>query len=179
MKRMVLAFMALTMCFGMAVAQQHDHGKGNKQKDFNPEKHIEMQATRMAQHMALDDAASAKFIKTYKEFQQERMSAFGHKKGERQMPKSDAEIKKQMEERFAMQHKMLDINEKYYKEFSKFLNPKQVARIFNMGHHQGKGHGMHKEHGARKGHHMNHQNCPRRDRKDFKEESPAKAEKVV
>ena len=44
-----------------------------------------------------------------------------------------AEVDKMMRERFAQSRKMLDIREKYYDEFRKFLAPKQVQKIFDQG----------------------------------------------
>ena len=46
---------------------------------------------------------------------------------------TDAEVDKMMRERFATSRKMLDIREKYYDEFRKFLAPKQVQKIFDKG----------------------------------------------
>ncbi|MFA6832624.1 MAG: hypothetical protein WCR36_10235 [Bacteroidaceae bacterium] len=41
--------------------------------------------------------------------------------------KTDAEVSKMIEDRMAMQQAKLDINKSYYKTFSSFLTPKQVA----------------------------------------------------
>ena len=62
---------------------------------------------------------------------------------------TDAEVDKMMRERFAVSRKMLDVREKYYDEFRKFLTPKQVQKIFDKGQmNRGK---FHKEMNRRAG----------------------------
>ena len=46
---------------------------------------------------------------------------------------TDDEVDKMMRTRFAISRKMLDIREKYYNEFRKFMTPKQVQKIFDKG----------------------------------------------
>ena len=46
---------------------------------------------------------------------------------------TDAEVDKMMRDRFAQARKMLDIREKYYDEFRKFLSAKQVQKVFDKG----------------------------------------------
>ena len=66
-------------------------------------------------------------------------------------------MKRWTSERFAQGRKMLDIREKYYDEFRKFLSPKQVQKVYNQGmKNRGKFHkemnrraGMKKPHGNR------------------------------
>jgi hypothetical protein len=46
---------------------------------------------------------------------------------------TDAEVDKMMRDRFKQSRKMLDIREKYYDEFRKFLSAKQVQKVFDKG----------------------------------------------
>ena len=75
----------------------------------------------------------------------------------KQMP-TDAEVDKMMRERFAQGRKMLDIREKYYDEFRKFLSPKQVQKVYEQGMmNKGK---FHKEMNRRAGMKHPHGNHP-------------------
>ena len=46
---------------------------------------------------------------------------------------TDEDIDKMMRNRFLQSRKTLDIREKYYDEFRKFLSPKQVQKIYDQG----------------------------------------------
>ena len=49
-----------------------------------------------------------------------------------QMP-TDDEVDKMMRDRFKQSRKILDVREKYYDEFRKFLSPKQVQKVYDQG----------------------------------------------
>lgn len=50
---------------------------------------------------------------------------------------TDAEVEADIKTRFAQSRKMLDIREKYYEEFRKFLSPKQVQKMYNLERRNG------------------------------------------
>jgi hypothetical protein len=93
--------------------------------------------------LGLDDKTAAKFAEVYKKYMKEMddlrkqyMPAKSDlKKDKPSMPNSltDAEVDKMMRDRFAQARKMLDVREKYYDEFRKFLSPKQVQKVYNQG----------------------------------------------
>ena len=103
----------------------------------------EMQSRRIVDELGLDDKTANKFTEVYKKYMKEMddlrkqyMPAKpDFKKGEPPMPKSltDAEVDKMMRDRFKQSRKMLDIREKYYDEFRKFLSPKQVQKVYDKG----------------------------------------------
>ena len=68
---------------------------------------------------------------------------------------ADAEVEKSIQDRFAMSRKKLDLREKYYKEFRKFLSPRQVEKIYFKEKNYGKA--MHKEFSRRKA--LKNQQC--------------------
>ena len=104
---------------------------------------IQMQSQRIVDELGLDDKTAAKFAEVYKKYMKEMddlrkqympvKSDF--KKDKPSMPKSltDAEVDKMMRNRFTQARKMLDIREKYYNEFRKFLSAKQVQKVFDKG----------------------------------------------
>ena len=160
-------FMLLVACFmGMQVmnAQHHDKSKHPGRKRMTIEQMTDMQAKRIIGELGLDDKTAAKFTDVYRKYMTEmddlrkegmdfRMRGRMQKgdtlaKMKIQMP-TDAEVDKMMRNRFKQSREMLDIREKYYDEFRKFLSPKQVQKVYDQGHmNRGK---FHKEMNRRAG----------------------------
>ena len=153
-------FMLMVACFlGTQVmnAQNEEQRRGRKRMTL--EQITELQANKIVQELGLDDATAAKFTDVYKKYKKEMESVrkpnFGKRpdvktgdKGQRPVP-TDAEVEKRIKENFAQSRKMIDIREKYYDEFRKFLAPKQVQKIYEQGQ---KNHGkFHKEINRRAG----------------------------
>jgi hypothetical protein len=137
---LVVAFMMGTQ----VINAQADKPKGKREhKRPTLEQIIQMQSQRIVDELGLDDKTAAKFAEVYKKYMKEMddlrkqyMPAKSDlKKDKPSMPKSltDAEVDKMMRERFAQARKMLDVREKYYDEFRKFLSPKQVQKVYNQG----------------------------------------------
>lgn len=124
---MVVAFVA----FSTPTFAQYNNSKQRKSR----EQMVEAQAKHIAKEMAFDDATSARFIKTFCQYQKD-VWALGprHQKpqGQKGQPQSDADAEKAMKERFAHSQKILDLREKYYGEYSKFLAPKQIQRVYQL-----------------------------------------------
>ena len=104
----------------------------------------EMQCSQIIKGLALDDATAAKFTPVYKQYMEEmqatrnmgaRRNAANRTAADKQTPKpvpTDAEVEQAIKARFAQSRKMLDIREKYYNEFRKFLSPKQIQKMYNL-----------------------------------------------
>ncbi|MGL4851473.1 MAG: hypothetical protein ACRC3Z_02295 [Phocaeicola sp.] len=119
-------------------------------KTITPEEREVKMTERVAQQLLLSDADAAKFTPLYKKYMEEMRALHPARKSpkspenvtdgikEEKVAPTDAEIKKATKERFAQQRKMIDLQEKYYNEFSKFLTAKQVEKIMQpkgrMGH---------------------------------------------
>ncbi len=130
-------------------AQDKREGRPER-KQLTKEQMQEMQCNRIIGVLALDDATAAQFAPVYKNYLDEISALRDEMKpnrpeGEGQMnelpePKAaptDAEVEEAMKARFAQGRKMLDVSEKYYEEFRKFLSPKQIQRIYDMGMNPG------------------------------------------
>ena len=148
--------------------QGKHHGK-RAHKRMTMEQMVDVQSNKIIGELGLDDKTAAKFKDVYKKYMDE-MNALRKKEAPKKegvksedgkapaMP-TDAEVDKMMRERFAISRKMLDIREKYYDEFRKFLAPKQVQKIFDKGQmNRGKFHeemnrraGMKKMEGPKRG----------------------------
>ena len=84
------------------------------------------------EQLAFDDETTAKFVDTYSRCQKEVWSLAPRKKVARGKAKTDAETEEAIEERFDRSQKLLDIRKKYYKEYSKYLTPKQIQRVYSI-----------------------------------------------
>ena len=131
MKRVFsLALCAIMMAVCSANVQAQDEPSKKQRK--SREEIAEAQARHIAHELAFDDATAQKFIATYCEYQKE-MWALGPK--EHREPKgemTDAEAEQAIKNRFEQSQKILDLREKYYKEYSKFLSPKQIERVYEL-----------------------------------------------
>ena len=149
---------ALVMGTQVINAQHHEQGKKQGHKRMTVEQMVNMQAGKIVNDLGLDDKTAAKFTDVYrkymmdmekvrKEYLPERPKV-KPEAGKPYMP-TDAEVDKKMRDRFKQSRKMLDIREKYYDEFRKFLSPKQVQKVYDHGQmNRGK---FHKEMNRRAG----------------------------
>lgn len=136
-----LGMLVVALVMGVQVVNAQEAPKGpRKGMKMTPEKMAEFQADRLSNELGLDDATSAKFKEVYQKY----MKAMGEvrmefAKGIRRTDKSefkpltDAQVDQMMKDRFAISRKTLDIREKYYDEFRKFLSAKQVQKIYEQG----------------------------------------------
>ena len=146
MKMKTKYFFVLIAAFVMGTqvmnAQRHENGRkmNHKRGEISMEKVAEMQANKIIGELGLDDKTAAKFTDVYKKYMKEINDLRKEympkvKAGEVSMSSmpTDAEVDKMMRDRFKQSRKMLDIREKYYDEFRKFLSPKQVQKIYEQG----------------------------------------------
>ena len=124
-KTLFLTVIMAAFC-GTAYAQKSD-----KQR-MSREQLAEVQARHIAQQLAFDDETTAKFVDTYSRCQKEIWALAPLKKGVRGAAKTDTETEAAIESRFERSQKLLDIRKKYYKEYSEFLTPKQIQRVYSL-----------------------------------------------
>lgn len=143
-RKFLMVLVAIFMGSQVALFAQEKNDARPQRRQFTKEQMQEMQCNQIIKGLALDDATAAKFTPVYKKYMEE-MSATrmmnARKKTEnkttadKQAPKpvpTDAEVEQAIKARFAQSRKMLDIREKYYNEFRKFLSPKQIQKMYNM-----------------------------------------------
>ena len=174
-KFIYVVLMDLFLGSQMTLSAQNEENKERKQRP-TPEQMMQMQTNQMVRALMLDDATAAKFTPIYEKYLKElrecRMMNFKPRARKdaaqgteantaKETPKpvmTDAEIAKMLKDQFAQSRKMLDIREKYYNEFRKFLSPKQIQKMYNMEKHNGdkfrkemrKRQGMKKQHDGRR-----------------------------
>ena len=154
MKMKTKYFFVLIAAFVMGIqvmnAQRPEQGKRPQgHRRMTLEQMTEMQANKIIGELGLDDKTAAKFTDVYKKYMKELDDL-----RKKNMPKkpdmkpeagkvpampTDAEVDKMMRNRFKQSRETLDIREKYYDEFRKFLSPKQVQKVYDQGQmNQGK-----------------------------------------
>ena len=124
-------------------AQNREHGKRQHHKRMTVEQMADKQANKIVGVLGLDDKTAAKFKDVYAKYMKElndlRKEYMPKKpdvkpgEGKANPMPTDAEVDKMMRDRFKQSRKMLDIREKYYDEFRKFLSPKQVQKVYDKG----------------------------------------------
>ena len=135
MKR-IIRIMALAMfmvCMSMGANAQNKQKKDGSR--MSVEQLTELRAKRIAQALALDDATAQKFTTTFCACQKELYAAnkaMKENKGKKRSEMTDAEIEAIQKDRFKQSRKLLDLREKYYGEYRKFLSARQVRRVYEL-----------------------------------------------
>ena len=126
--------MALAMfmvCMSMGANAQNKQKKDGSR--MSVEQLTELRAKRIAQALALDDATAQKFTTTFCACQKELYAANkAMNKGKKRSEMTDAEIETIQKDRFKQSRKLLDLREKYYGEYRKFLSARQVQRVYEL-----------------------------------------------
>src|SRR5574344_2126511 len=121
-KGFVLLLLAVFASSITLFAQDNDKVKKDRP---TKEERIEIMTKRMSSKLMLNDSQSAKFASVYKNYLNE-IQELRPQKAEIKGKIDDAQRDKMTREGFAHQRKMIDLKEKYYNEFSKFLTPEQA-----------------------------------------------------
>ena len=136
-KNFFMVLVALFMGSQMAIfAQGKKEGKTDR-KQFGQEQMQKMQCNQLINALALDDAETAKFKPVYTKYMEEMRAVRDMNPRAPRSTLTDAEVEQVIKARFAQSRKMLDIREKYYNEFRKFLSPKQIQKMYNMEKNNG------------------------------------------
>jgi len=107
----------LLVCLAMAVSAAAQ----TPQQRMSREQLAETQAKYIARELAFDDNLSSQFVTTYCECQKE-IWALG--------PRSGKDCS--MQERFDRSQKLLDIRQKYYRLYSRFLTDRQIENVYKL-----------------------------------------------
>ena len=121
----VFAIMMIASCTTV-FAQQ------NTQKQrMSREQLAEVQAKHIAGELAFSDAVTEKFVKTFCDCQKE-IWALGPRQRPDKQGMSEQENEERIKQRFAMSEKILNIRQKYYKKYSKFLTQAQIEKVYEQ-----------------------------------------------
>lgn len=104
----------------------------NTQKQrMSREQLAEVQAKHIAGELAFSDAVTEKFVKTFCDCQKE-IWTLGPRPRPGKQGMSEQENEERLKQRFAMSEKILNIRQKYYKEYSKFLTQAQIEKVYEQ-----------------------------------------------
>ena len=104
-----------------------------KRPNIPREELAQVQAKHMAVDLGLDEAATQRFVETFCRCQKEIWELrpqYGVQRKKALASATEEEIQKELQDRFAHSRKILDIREKYYKEYSQFLTQKQIKQVY-------------------------------------------------
>lgn len=102
----------------------------DRQQRMSREQLAEKQAKHIAQELSFDDATTQQFIETYCAYQQE-VWALGPRLQQNES-ENDEEAEQAIKERFERSRQILDLREKYYEEYSKFLTQQQIQQVYKQ-----------------------------------------------
>lgn len=127
---MKLWLVAALMLMGTATIS----AQNNQRQRLTREELADKQARHIAQTMAFDDATTKQFVETYTACQKEIWALGPRIKGARKQAnaqqQTEAEVKQDIALQFERSEKLLQIRQKYYAEYSKFLTQNQIKRVY-------------------------------------------------
>lgn len=123
--RIILFAMVMT-AFCINTYAQRD----NKQR-LTREQLAETQANYIAQKMAMDGTTTEKFVATFCQYQKD-IWALGPRPKRGVSDRTETQTSQTLKERFAHSQKILDLRQKYYVEYSKFLSQQQIERVYEL-----------------------------------------------
>lgn len=129
MKTTSKIIIALAMLFSAINIQAQD-----KKQRMTREQMTETQAKHIAAELNLSSNVYDKFVSTYMNYKKELWSIAPRKnmkQGKKEKSKTEEEAAENMRQRFDRCQKTLDIRDKYYKEFSKFLTQRQIEQMYD------------------------------------------------
>jgi hypothetical protein len=115
----------LIIAGGVTTMAQNDNNGRRISREILAQK----QAQYISDQLALDDNTSAKFITTFCDYQKE-VWALGPRIGKKASTESESQTL--MKNRFERSQKILELRQKYYEKYSKFLTQKQIERVYQM-----------------------------------------------
>lgn len=108
--------------------------QNNQRQRLTREELADKQARHIAQTMAFDEATTKQFVETYTACQKEIWALGTRMKGTRKQAnaqqQTEAEAKQDIARQFERSEKLLQIRQKYYAEYSKFLTQNQIKRVY-------------------------------------------------
>lgn len=127
---MKLWLVAALMLMGTATIS----AQNNQRQRLTREELADKQARHIAQAMAFDDATTKQFVETYTACQKEIWALGPRMKDARKQAnaqqQTEAEAKQDIALQFERSEKLLQIRQKYYAEYSKFLTQNQIKRVY-------------------------------------------------
>ena len=104
----------------------------NCQQQVSREQLAEIEAKHIAHELAFSDAVSGKFVATYCNYRKDIWALGPRLRPNRRGRASEQDNEERIKQRFARSEKILNIRQKYYKEYSKFLTQTQIEKVYEQ-----------------------------------------------
>ena len=127
--RLILILLMVTISATSIEARGRRQGNDTNRQQRR-EQLAQSQANYIAQELKLDEANTAKFVTTYCAYLRE-VWQLGRGKPHRDNM-SEAEAQQAISERFDRNQRILDLRRKYQAEYSTFLTPQQILRVYEL-----------------------------------------------
>ena len=122
----------MVIAIAMLFSSINMSAQSNNQQRLSREELADKQARHIAHDLALDDATTQKYVATYCAYQKEVWALGPRVKRHSSANATEAEAEQANKARMEQSQKILDLREKYYKEYSKFLTQKQIERAYEL-----------------------------------------------
>ena len=126
----IIAIMMIASCATVFAESNFPERTSQKQR-LSREQLAEVQARHIANELAFSNAITEKFVKTYCNYQKE-IWALGPRQRPGKHGMSEQDNEERIKQRFAMSEKILNIRQKYYHEYSKFLTQTQIEKVYEQ-----------------------------------------------
>lgn len=123
----VLMVLAIIVCADRAEARAPKDDRRASREQL-----ADRQSRLIAEKLGLSSETAARFIDTYKRCQKEIWELGSQRGGKRRGAMTEEQTDSLLKARFDHRQKLLDIRRKYYEEYSTFLTPKQIERVYKM-----------------------------------------------
>lgn len=132
MKKLIRIMLPLMAIFALTCSVSAQPRKTGEK--ISREQLAEKQAKHISEKLCFSPEVSEKFIETYLKCQHEiwEMGPSPRKGRAKKGSMTDTQTDSIIQSRFDHSQKLLDLRKKYYAEYSKFLTPKQIDRVYEM-----------------------------------------------
>lgn len=125
-----LIFITLMVAISASTIEARGPRQGDANRQQRREQLAQSQANYIAQELKLDEATTARFVTTYCAYHREVWKLGRGKRHHGNM--TEAEAQQAISERFDRNQRILDLRRKYQAEYSKFLTPQQILRVYEL-----------------------------------------------
>lgn len=125
---LVLAFLLIGSFFVSAnESRDPQDSRQHEQKAMQSPTQV---ATKLAKALKLSDDQSEKFIPLYADYMEDIRKMIDKHRVPHNENITDEQLEKIIESRFAISRSIVDIREKYYKKYKKFLSIRQIDKLY-------------------------------------------------
>ena len=148
MKKLVVTILALLAVAAGSEAFAQKNAGGQKPQGekvrLTREQIVDIQCSKLIEELELDDATAAKFSVIFKDYKDQlfavkqkyhpkkEVKADAESEEQAFARKTDAEIEKEILDKFAESREIIDVRESFYPKFKSILNPRQIVKVYRQ-----------------------------------------------